>query len=109
MSEYDDICAKYDRDPLCKNYDFKVARGRVAELEAELRYMTIERDSLTEDRDDLLTELAALKAQECEGCEHDIEGVACQCGQGVSVDGDIPSTDFACNRWTARAEEGGEE
>jgi len=53
-------------------------------------------------------ELAALKGQECEGCEHDIEGVACQCGQGVSVDGDIPSTDFACNRWTARAEEGGE-
>lgn len=35
MSEYDDIAAKYDRDPLCKNYDFSVARRRCAELEAE--------------------------------------------------------------------------
>jgi len=92
----------------------------IAELEAEngrwkdLYMKAVEGNHPTEHyyqmtahlREKYRAELAALKAQECEGCEHDIEGVACQCGQGVSVDGDIPSTDFACNRWTARAEEG---
>jgi len=41
-------------DLACKMRDELLAR--IAKLEAALRYMTIERDSLTEDRDDLILE-----------------------------------------------------
>ena len=35
MNEYERIVAAYDADPKCRNYDFSVARARIAELEAE--------------------------------------------------------------------------
>lgn len=36
VSEYERIVAAYDSNPKCHNYDFSVARARIAELEAHL-------------------------------------------------------------------------
>jgi len=39
MNEYERIVAAYDADPKCRNYDFSVARARIAELEAEIKQL----------------------------------------------------------------------
>lgn len=48
----------------------------------------------------------------CDGCAHEIEGVARACGASVSVwpddpavgyeDFDVPPPDFSCSRWEAK-------
>jgi hypothetical protein len=49
-----DTCAYPPLTQATANLVVEAQAERIAELEAALRYMTIERDSLTEDRDDLI-------------------------------------------------------
>lgn len=108
MSAYETKRDQYIHDhaldvTLSLHYVFEAAENRIAELEAE----NAELCKVSDKWRDLFTqaeaELAALISRECEGCEHDIEGVARQCERGVSVDGDIPSRSFACNYWAEGA------
>jgi hypothetical protein len=72
---------------------------QAAKYEDELRYMTIERDSLTEDRDDLLAELAVLKGRRCETCRRDY--AECQ----IQFDPQVTrQPDFSCSEWAEREE-----
>jgi hypothetical protein len=104
--------------------DWGDAQKMIAELEAENASKTALTETLEGQRDydykraeqleERVRELAALKAQRCEGCKW----LEPQSGGWDSVC-DSPDSeywresvkhpaDFACNRWTARAEEGGE-
>jgi len=78
-------------EPLSSEND-PTGRWRIAELEAEV---------------------ARLKRQQCGTCANQSEALffdVCEAGVTVVVDDDTepPPSDFSCNRWTARAEEGSE-
>jgi hypothetical protein len=110
---------------------------RIGELEAELAEARYRIDRMIEDHDGTRAELAALKARRCETCLHwerhtyDDDGT---CTSTLTYRPDWieddepprtveaialwasnneysfhPPADFACNRWTARTEGGGEE
>jgi len=104
VSEYERIVAAYDANPKCHNYDFSVARARVAELEdhvewhegqskldveriAELEAMGTSESArlsqlLVTERErvaELEAALAALTARRCWTCGNlDVEGDRCE-------------------------------
>jgi hypothetical protein len=81
----------------------KDPKARIAKLEAEnkkLDYdLTFLADKVVPTLEAALAEREARRCEDCEACDH------CSVQNAAWVRWG-PEPDFACNRWTARAEEG---
>ena len=100
MNEYERIVAAYDADPKCRNYDFSVARARIAELEQMAALYGTRYEEETDRADKAEAKLAELRERRCETCYfNDI------CDAMLSFDVDNP-TDVKkltfCSSWQAR-------
>ena len=107
------------RDLYINEYEARFkAEAALAEMTENWKAQKAATDAMQLDRariSGLEAELAALKARRCETCcfwmpDHEQEArspLLGICDDGVEETGEaMTAADFACNRWTARAEEG---